>query len=272
MMPGTLYLCATPIGNLADSSSRLRDTLGSVDVVFAEDTRRTGKLLAALGVSAELRSYFVGNEAERSVELAAHLAAGRTVALVTDAGTPAVADPGVSAVQGARKVGAAVRIIPGPSAVTAAIALSGFGGDRFVFDGFLPRKGRDRTGRLAAIASEVRPTVLFSTANRLTRDLEDLMSHTSAAREVCITREMTKLYEEVWWGTLEEANGLWGARDVKGELTLVLAGASPAEIGFEAAVAIARSAVESGATRSEAARTGAERSGHPRREIYEALG
>ncbi len=271
-MAGTLYLCATPIGNLGDASARLRETLATADLVFAEDTRRTGRLLAALGLSAELRSYFVGNEAERSVELAAHLAAGRNVALVTDAGTPAVADPGVSAVLGARKVGADVRIIPGPSAVTSAIAISGFGGDRFVFDGFLPRKGRERSERLASISAESRPTVLFTTANRLTRDLEDLASHLGAQRAVCVTRELTKLYEEVWWGTLEEAVERWAGPDVKGELTLVVSGASRVEVGFDEAVEIARSELGGGSTRSAAARTAAEQTGHPRRQIYEALG
>lgn len=271
-MAGTLYLCATPIGNLGDASARLRDTLDAVDVVYAEDTRRTAKLMAALGVSAEVRSYFIGNEQSRSRELAASLEAGRNVALVTDAGTPAVADPGVSAVTAARECGASVRIIPGPSAVTSAIALSGFGGDRFVFDGFLPRKGGERSVRIRSLASETRPTVLFTTAKRLVRDLGDLAMLAGSAREVCITRELTKLYEEVWWGTLEEATEHWSGRDVKGELTLVVAGGAESAVDFATAVAIGRAEIAAGSSRSEAARNAAMRSGHPRRDIYESLG
>lgn len=271
-MPGVLYLCATPIGNLGDATARLRQTLSDVDVVYAEDTRRSGRLLAAMGVDAELHSYFVGNEAERSKELAEHLRTMRDVALVTDAGTPGVSDPGVSAVRAARSVGAEVRIIPGPSAVTAAIALSGFGGDRFAFEGFLPRKGRIRAARIQEVASDTRPTVIFTAANRLVRDLEDLMEAGGAARQVCVVRELTKMHEEVWWGPLDEAVEYWSEVGARGEVTVVIAGGQPAETDLASAVEMARAEMEAGATRSAAARSAAARSGQPRRAIYEELG
>ncbi len=271
-MPGVLYLCATPIGNLGDATSRLRQTLEDVDVVYAEDTRRSGRLLAAMGVEAEMHSYFVGNEAERSKELAEYLRTMRNVALVTDAGTPGVSDPGVSAVRAARSVGADVRIIPGPSAVTAAIALSGFGGDRFAFEGFLPRKGRDRASRIEEIVGDTRPTVLFAPANRLVGDLGDLMEAAGPEREVCVVRELTKLHEEVWWGSLREAVDHWTEIEPRGEVTFVIAGGQAVEVDLAAAVEMARTELAAGATRSAAARSAAERSGQPRRDIYDALG
>ena len=269
MSEGVLIVCATPIGNLADISDRLRTTLRDSDVVFAEDTRRTGKLLEAVGASTPMRSMFEGNEAKRTEELVAALAEGKTVALVTDAGMPVVSDPGARAVSRAHSEGYTVSVVPGPSAVTSALALSGFPGDRFVFEGFLPRQGRDRAARLASIASEDRPVVLFASPNRLASDLEDLLAEVGN-RRIAITREITKLNEEVWVGSLEEAVGRWEGQ-VRGEITIVVEGGDPPQMTQIEAVGLARSMIAEGATLSEAARSASEESGVSRRSIYQEL-
>lgn len=264
-------MCSTPIGNLADVSDRLRAALADADVVFAEDTRRAGNLLRTLDISTPVRSYFAGNERKRQDELAGRLIAGATVALVTDAGTPVVSDPGAQAVLVARDAGAAVTIIPGPSAVTSAVALSGFSGDRFVFDGFLPRKGKERATRLAGLAQEQRTIVVFSAPHRLLDDLEDLSGALGPARAMCVVRELTKLHEEVDWTTLARAIEDWTEREPRGEYTLVFAGAAPPEPDLDAAIADARRLVAGGASPSSAARQAATAAGVPRRDVYDAL-
>lgn len=270
-MPGRLFLCATPIGNLADASRRLAETLAAADVVYAEDTRRSSKLLAGLGVSADLRSYFVGNERERTAELESDLAAGKDVAVVTDAGTPAVSDPGTAAVGAARRAGAEVIVVPGPSAVTAAVSGSGMVEGRFVFEGFLARRGRERSRQLQRIASDERPTVLFLSPHRVVSDLADLAAECGDDREMCIGRELTKLHEELWWGTLGTALERWNEKTARGEFTAVIAGASPQQASMEEAVALAQRLVQEGASTSWAAREAAAATGVSRREIYEKL-
>ncbi|MFP5332953.1 MAG: 16S rRNA (cytidine(1402)-2'-O)-methyltransferase [Acidimicrobiia bacterium] len=270
-MSGRLVVCATPIGNLGDISARLAATLAEADVVFAEDTRRTGILLNHIGASPPIRSFFVGNEGVRATEIAERVAAGEVVALVTDAGTPALADPGVLAVRAARHAGGTVTVVPGPSAVTAGLAVSGFGGDRFVFEGFLPRKGGDRAERLAAMAADDRPVVWFSSPRRVLDDLKDLAEVTGGEREVCVARELTKQFEEVWWGTVAAAIGKWNETEPRGEFTLVLAPGEPQTVTDEQAVAEARRLVTGGMSRSEAARTVAHRTGIRRRTIYDGI-
>lgn len=268
-MPGRLILCATPIGNLGDASPRLRETLAAADVIFAEDTRRARTLLTALGVDRPTRSFFAGNEEQRHPELASRLAAGETVALITDAGTPSVSDPGVSAVAVARSGDAAISVIPGPSAVTAALTWSGFPAERFVFEGFLPRKGRARV--LAALAREGRTIVLFASPHRLLEDLDALAGALGSERAVCVTREITKKFEEAWWGTLAEARAEWSRREPRGEFTLVVAGADPAPMGVDQAVAEARRMMAEGSSRSEAARRAAAEGGLRKAEVYDRL-
>ncbi|HEX2153120.1 MAG TPA: 16S rRNA (cytidine(1402)-2'-O)-methyltransferase [Acidimicrobiia bacterium] len=270
-MAGRLYLCSTPIGNLGDASPRLGETLGLADVVYAEDTRRSAKLLAALGVSADLRSYFVGNERARTVDLEADLADGRDVAIITDAGSPAVSDPGASAVAAARRAGAQVVVIPGPSAVTAVVSGSGMVEGRFVFEGFLARRGKERAGQLEAVATDLRPTVIFLSPHRALADLTDLAAACGTDREVCVGRELTKLYEELWWGTLGQAVDRWSEEPPRGEFSLVVAGAEPAEPDPEAAADIARRLVDDGMSPSQAAREAATATGVARRTIYERL-
>ena len=154
-MAGTLILCATPIGNLGDLSERAVDALSNADVIFAEDTRRTGKLLKHIGASVPMRSFFAHNEKSRLEEMTEHLEQGHTVVLVSDAGMPVVSDPGMTAVDAAIGVGATVTALPGPSAVVTALAVSGFDGDRFVFEGFLPRRGAARSVVVEAIGTEM---------------------------------------------------------------------------------------------------------------------
>jgi len=270
-MAGRLFLCATPIGNLEDASPRLARTLEEADVVYAEDTRRTAKLLSALGVAADLRSYFVGNERRRTASVAAELAAGRDVALVTDAGSPSVSDPGASAVAAARQVGAEVVVVPGPSAVTAAVMGSGMVDGRFVFEGFLERKGRERSRQLERIADSDAPTVLFLSPHRAVADVEALTEACGADREVCVGRELTKVHEELWWGTLSELAERWRDDRPRGEITLVIAEAVAASPDTEDALELARQLVAEGKTASAAAREAAEATGVARREIYDRL-
>lgn len=264
-------ICATPIGNLGDVSERLAETLRSADVVFCEDTRRTGVLLNRVGASPEMRSFFVGNEGVRAGEVADRVAAGETVVLVSDAGTPGLADPGVLAVRAAREAGGVVSVVPGPSAVTAAVAVSGFGGDRFAFEGFLPRRGGDRQRRLAAMAAEDRPVVWFSSPRRVVVDFEDLAVHAGDDREVCVARELTKQFEEIWWGSLRSAVVKWTESEPRGEFTLVLAQGAPPTVSIEAATDEARRMVAQGSSRSEAARAVAKDTGLPRRTIYDRI-
>lgn len=270
-MSGTLILCGTPIGNLSDLSVRLGEVLRAADVVFAEDTRRSGLLMQRVEATASLRSFFAGNEQVRSEELGSLLASGQTVALVTDAGMPAVSDPGLTAVRVALEVGAAVTVVPGPSAVTAAIAVSGLPSERFVFEGFLPRKGASRRARLRALAAEERTAVLFVSPSRLKSDLTDLVDELGPDRPLVVTRELTKLHEEVWRGTLGEGCQEWSQREPRGEFTIVLGGAPAKESTVTEGVAAARSLMSQGISTAEAARQASALTGVSRREIYEAL-
>jgi 16S rRNA (cytidine1402-2'-O)-methyltransferase len=268
---GRLVVCATPIGNLADVSDRLRTALAEADVVYAEDTRRTSVLLAHVGVSTPIRSLFVGNEEARTEELMGAVLEGKVVALVSDAGMPGISDPGASAVTRVREAGLPVTVIPGPSAVTSAVAVAGFGGEGFVFEGFLPRRGKARSQRLQRIAVEDRPVVLFLAPHRFEADLVDLASTSGGERRLVVTRELTKLHEEVWAGTINEALDEWSQRTPKGEFTIVLAPAEPPVVSLSEAVEQARSLVSGGSTRSEASREVGRATGLPRRQIYEAL-
>jgi len=269
-VPGTLILCASPIGNLADAPPRLAEALASADLVYAEDTRRARILLGHLGVSRRVRSYFVGNEAERSAELAGRLAGGETVVLLTDAGVPTISDPGLSAVRAAVEAGAVVTGVPGPSAVTMAVAVSGFPADRFAFEGFLPRRGERRAERLATLAGEPRTVVLFCSPGRLGADLADLAAALGADRPCVVCREMTKLHEEIWRGTLAEAGRHWGESPARGEVTLVVEGAPETKADLAAALAQVEELVAGGSALSTACRVVAGERGIRRRALYEA--
>ena len=270
-MPGKLIVCATPLGNLGDVSDRLREALGEADVVFAEDTRRSRTLTDAMGIKVDMRSYFAGNERTRDEELDQLLTDGKTVALMTDAGTPVVSDPGAGAVEAARRAGAVVTLIPGPSAVTSAVAVSGMTGDRFVFDGFLPRKGSERAARLEELVGEQRTIVLFVAPHRLLDDLGDLSETLGADRPVCIVRELTKMHEEIQWTTLDDALGEWSHRGPKGEYTIVVQGAEPVVHDVDEAVMLARRLLDKGMAPSQAAREASRELGVHRRDVYRRL-
>lgn len=268
---GKLILCATPIGNLGDTSARLREALANVDLIYAEDTRRAAKLLRALDVRTPLRSYFVGNEETRSRELGGRLEAGESVALLTDAGMPSIADPGLSAVRAALEVGAEVTVIPGPSALTTALALSGLPAQRFVFEGFLPRKGGGRKSRLKELAAETRTIVLFSAKSRIGSDLVDLGDALGTERRVVVARELTKAFEEVWRGSLGEAASTWSDREPRGEFTLVIAGAEKDAPDIDRAVLEVNAAIDAGDSMTDGVRRVAAQHGVSRRELYEAV-
>lgn len=270
-MAGTLILCAGPIGNLSDAPPSLAEALRSADVIYVEDTRRSRVLLDRLEVSGPTRSYFVGNESRRAAELRHRLAAGDTVALLTDAGTPSIADPGLSAVRQAIAAGARVTVVPGPSAVTAALALSGLPADRFVFEGFLPRRGAARQARLAAIADDERTVVLFAAPHRLGADLLDLAAAMPGERTCVVCREISKMNEEVWRGTLAEAAAHWSAIEPRGEVTVVLGPPPSREADTEGAVEEVAALVRRGASTSDAVRRVAAERGMSRRRLYQAV-
>ena len=269
---GALVVVGTPIGNLGDLSPRAVAALGSADVIYAEDTRHSRKLLSHAGISGvPLRSLHEHNEADRVDEVVVAVAAGRTVALVSDAGMPGVSDPGVRVVAAVGAAGMCVTVVPGPSAVLAALVSSGLATDRFCFEGFLPRSGRDRTVRLAVLAAEPRTSVLFEAPGRVAATLADLAAVCGADRQLAVARELTKLHEEVWRGTLEEA-GAWASEGVRGEVVLVLAGApAPEEVEVTESVLAAEvtAALRAGARTRGAVDEVAARHGVSRRRVYE---
>ena len=217
-----LFLIGTPIGNLDDLSPRAVDTLSGVDVVFAEDTRRTATLFRRFGIVTPLRSLHAHNEASRSEEVRDLLAAGRSCALVTDAGAPGVSDPGARIVRSISDAGFEVRTIPGPSAVTAAAGLSGFPVDRFLFLGFPPRKGRERSEWLAQCADSRVTVIVFEAPGRIASLLEAWIEQGMGERACCVCRELTKLHEEVRRGTVSALAEYYRSEPVRGEVTLVL--------------------------------------------------
>lgn len=226
---GTLYVVATPIGNLGDLSPRAAEALRAVDVVVAEDTRRTRILLAHVGAHPEdLLSLPAFDEEGRIGRVTARLAAGASVALVTDAGTPGVSDPGSLLVEAAWGVGAKVVPVPGPSAALAALSASGIAADRFLFVGFLPRKGGARAGTLRWLATVPATILLFEAGNRARATLEDL-EEALGDRTAALARELTKLHEEIVRGRLSELRARFPG-DVRGEVTLVIAGAAEAPV------------------------------------------
>lgn len=224
-MPGVLYVVATPIGNLEDVTLRALRVLSDVDLIAAEDTRRTRTLLERHGIRRPVTSYYDAVERERAPGLVERLKEGQSVALVSDAGTPHVADPGYHLVRGALAAGVAVVPIPGPSAVTTLVSVAGFRAERFVFEGFLPTRAGARAARLAALASEPRAIVFFEAARRLDAFLAAAAEALGAEREAVVARELTKRHEELLRGTLGDLGRRLAGRDVRGEVTVLVAGA-----------------------------------------------
>ncbi|MBW4095773.1 MAG: 16S rRNA (cytidine(1402)-2'-O)-methyltransferase [Acidobacteria bacterium] len=225
---GLIVLAGTPIGNMGDASHRLIEWLGTAQIIAAEDTRRLHRLVQALGVevTGKIISYHEHNETARTPELLAEVAAGKSLLLVTDAGMPAVSDPGYRLVQAAAEAGLTVTAVPGPSAVLTALALSGLPTDRFCFEGFLPRKAGERAARLQALASEERTMVFFEAPHRLEPMLRALKEAFTEARPAAVAREMTKTYEEVLRAPLGELVQWAENNEVRGEIAVVVAGAS----------------------------------------------
>jgi 16S rRNA (cytidine1402-2'-O)-methyltransferase len=269
-MPGTLYVVATPIGNLQDLSPRAASVLRSVDVVASEDTRRTRTLLAHVGARPRLLSFHAHSGPRRTTALLEILAEGRDVALVTDAGTPAVSDPGSDLVAAARAAGSSVVGVPGPSAVTTALSASGLTADRYVFLGFAPRKGAERRRVLARAADEEWTVVLFEAPGRVAALLRDLAA-LAPGRQAVVARELTKIHEEFRTGTVEELGDYYSITEPKGEVTVLLAGTGvppePPDRSDEAR-ALARSLLAEGSTRREATRRLVSELGLPRNEAY----
>ncbi|MCL2337224.1 MAG: 16S rRNA (cytidine(1402)-2'-O)-methyltransferase [Firmicutes bacterium] len=229
---GLLYLCATPIGNLADITLRALQILREADLVAAEDTRRTRRLLSHYDIHTPLVSYHEHNRRRQGEYLLERLAAGDTVALVSDAGTPGISDPGVELVREAVALGIPVTTLPGPSALLAALVVSGLAVERFVFEGFLPAKGADRNRRLAALAGETRTIVLYEAPHRLLKTLADLTVNLGE-RRACAARELTKLHEELLRDTLTGLQEHFTRQPPRGEFVLVIEGAGAAS-GAEA--------------------------------------
>jgi len=270
-MSGILWLVGTPIGNLGDLSPRAAETLGAVDLVAAEDTRRTGRLLQGLGLKRPMISLFEGNERDRTEELLTRLRAGSDVAVVTDGGMPSVSDPGFRIVRACADEGIEVRVVPGPSAAIAALVVSGLATDRFAFEGFLPRKSGERMTRLDELRADPRTLVVFESPLRVKTLLRDVLV-VFGDRRVAIARELTKLHEEVRRGAVSEVLAELGDADLKGEVVVVIAGAAEAEpIDIDACVSEARELVDGGMRKRDAARAVAERHRISANEVYRAL-
>jgi 16S rRNA (cytidine1402-2'-O)-methyltransferase len=271
---GVLTVAAVPIGQPADASPRLAEALRTAEIVAAEDTRRARRLAASLGVtlSGRIVSYYDAVEAERAPELLAKLSAGHDVLLVTDAGMPAISDPGFRVVAAAAAAGIRVTVLPGPSAVTAALAVAGLPSDRFCFEGFPPRRAGQRARRLAELATERRTLVFFESPRRLAATLAAMAAAFGGSRAAVVCRELTKTHEEVRRGTLAELAD-WAAEEQLGEITVVVAGA-PADSGrvsAEEAVAQVRARVGAGVPRKEAIAAVAAENGLPKRVVYDAV-
>ena len=228
MSAGTLFVVATPLGNLGDVSERARSTLGTVALVAAEDTRRTRVLLSHLGAHPRMISFHAHSPRSRVEQVITALAGGESVALVTDAGTPTVSDPGAFLVQEVQAAGLPVVVIPGPSAVTAALSISGMSADRYIFLGFPPRRGQERVRLLASAARSPMTVVFFESALRLVHLLDDLIAVAGPGRRIAVARELTKVHEELRAGSLGEVAGYYREHPPKGEVTLVLDGAATA--------------------------------------------
>lgn len=270
-MTGRLVLVSTPIGNLGDLTPRAVEALQSSALICCEDTRHSGKLLSHAGVrGVPLAVADEHREAARIDEVLDVLAAGGDVAVVTDAGTPGISDPGMRLVAAAVAAGHTVTAVPGPAALVMALVLSGFDTSRFVFEGFLPRSGRERSSRLAEIAVERRTVVLYEAPHRVVRTVGDLVAACGGDRPVALARELTKLHEEVWRGDLAGAASRVAASPPRGEYVVVVAGAAAAgPASDEQIVAELRRELRGGADRRSAIATVMATTGAPKRRVYD---
>ncbi|MCR6711735.1 MAG: 16S rRNA (cytidine(1402)-2'-O)-methyltransferase [Demequina sp.] len=271
-MTGRIVLAGTPIGNLADATDRLREALATADVVAAEDTRRTLDLARGLGVTiaGRLVALHDHNERSRAAALVGEALGGAFVLLVSDAGMPTVSDPGFRVVEEAAAAGVQVTVLPGPSAVLAALAVSALPTDRFAFEGFLPRKAGERARALAALANEERTLVFFEAPHRLAESLADMAVAFGPDRAASVSRELTKTFEETRRGPIGEL-AEWAADGVKGEIVVCVAGATPAALALDDAVAEAVGRVKAGERAKDVAADLAPLAGVSSRELYAAI-
>lgn len=281
---GALLVCATPLGNLEDVTFRVLTALREADLIAAEDTRQTQKLLARYEIHVPLISYHEHNEVVRAEDLIARLRTGAKIALVSDAGMPGISDPGAVVIRRAVEEGLHVEVLPGPSAVVSALVVSGLPTERFVFEGFLPRKGKERAARLLELAREPRTIVLYEAPHRLRKTLADLSECLRPERRCAVVRELTKRFEEVIRGTLADVEEHFAAKEPRGEICVVVEGApagmSTAGDGdtagseaerLEQACVLARQLREEGKPVKEAARTAAMAMGVSRNDVYQAV-
>ena len=273
---GALYVVGTPIGNLGDMSPRGREVLAQADFIAAEDTRVTRGLLTHFDIHKPLISYFEHNKADRGEQILARLQAGETCALVSDAGMPAISDPGETLVASCAQRGIPVYVVPGPTAVISALAISGLPTGRFTFEGFLSVNKRSRREHLQAVEREERTMVFYEAPHKLRRTLSDFARTFGEERPVAVVRELTKIHEEVWRTTLGEAAAHYREHEPRGEYVLVVGGAAPAapqemDTGPEAAVELARAWMGKGLSASEAAKEAAKATGLRKGDIYRLL-
>ena len=272
---GALYVVGTPIGNLGDFSPRAAETLAQADFIAAEDTRVTQKLLSHLGLHKPLLSYFEHNKLSRGEVILARLREGETCALVSDAGMPAVSDPGETLIAACAAENIPVYVVPGPTAAISALAVSGLPTGRFTFEGFLSMNKRSRREHLAQVEHETRTMIFYEAPHKLRRTLGDLAKLFGDERKIAVVRELTKIHEEVWRTTLAEAAAHYREQEPRGEYVLVIAGAeTPAlaeEFSLEDGVERARELEEGGSSASEAAKQAAKEMGLKKGEIYREL-
>ncbi|WP_026100415.1 16S rRNA (cytidine(1402)-2'-O)-methyltransferase [Fortiea contorta] len=269
--PGTLYVVATPIGNLEDITLRAVRILQTVDLIAAEDTRHTGKLLQHLQIKTPQISYHEHNRHSRIPELLAHLNNRQAIALVSDAGMPGISDPGYELVGACITAGIRVVPIPGASAAITALSASGLPTDRFVFEGFLPAKEQRRREQLEFLQTESRTLIFYESPHRLRNTLQDLADILGSDRQIVLARELTKLYEEFWRGTIAEAIAHYHQREPQGEYTLVLAGAASSQefLSLSQLKTELQQLISQGISRSQASRQLAKFTSLPRRQVYQ---
>lgn len=273
MSDGKLYIVGTPIGNLSDFSPRGIETLENADLIAAEDTRVSLKLLTHFGIKKPLISCYKPKEQEKSEQIISLIAEGKTIALVSDAGMPCISDPGYVLVKKCRELGIAVEVIPGCNAAVAAVAVSGISTERWTFEGFLPVGRKERSERLETIKSLPHTLVFYEAPHKIRQTLADLSGTLGADREAALCRELTKLHEEVIGGTLGELSHYYDDAEPRGEYVIVIGGAQHTEECYtiEQAVDLARSLAEGGEKLSEACRQAAKTTGISKREIYSIL-
>ena len=272
---GALSVVGTPIGNLGDFSPRAAETLAGADFIAAEDTRVTQKLLNHLGLHKPLLSYFEHNKRSRGEAILQRLREGETCALVSDAGMPAVSDPGETLIAACAQEGLPVYVVPGPTAAISALAVSGLPTGRFTFEGFLSMNKRSRRERLRQVEHEPRTMIFYEAPHKLRRTLGDFEKTFGGERRIALVRELTKVHEEVWRTTLAEAAAHYREQEARGEYVLVVAGAEAPPVEedntIEDAVELARQRMEAGESASEAAKQAAKETGVRKSEIYRAL-